>query len=426
MTEAAPLPRVLLVDDEPNVLDALRRQLRREFSVETAVGAANGLAVLGHKGPFAVVVSDFMMPGIDGAAFLAAARRFAPDTVRMVLTGHANLEGAASTVNDGQIFRLLLKPATPEAMSAALRDCVGQHELVVGERELLEQTLRGSVSALTDVLSLTSPTGFTRASRMRRLVTAMLDIMDVAERWPIELATMLAQLGVVSLPPSVAAKLEADTALDAAERAMVNAIPTVAEKLLSPIPRMAPVCEAIRYSRTQYNGLGSPDEHVAGDGIPLGGRILRLVQDYDQLTVRGMAVDDALATLRAATGIYDISLFSALTAAASSDDGEVHGVMLVDLKPGVLLAADARTKTDVLLAPRGEEVTLSLLARLHNFATLDEGVAEPLLVRSAGGVVKPVKAAEPTETAESAEPANLAEPGSPAEPAEPGSPAQAA
>jgi response regulator RpfG family c-di-GMP phosphodiesterase len=383
MTTATDSPaRVLLVDDEPNVLDALRRQLRREFSVETAVGAANGLAALGRSGPFAVIVSDFLMPGINGADFLAAARKAAPDTTRMLLTGHANLENAAATVNQGQVLRLLIKPVDHDTMVAALRECVEHHRRMVAERELLEQTLHGSVKALTDVLSLTNPAGFTRATRVRRLISTALDHVETDDRWAIELAAMMSQLGAVSLPPHVSDKLDAGLDLTAAERAMVDQLPLVAEQLISPIPRMAPVCAAIRYSRKSFDGSGPPDDRVAGEQIPLGGRLLRLAQDYDTLNSRGVPSAEALATLGADQGAYDPALLKVLsTVAADADGEEVRGVMLVELRPGMVLASDVRSLDDVLLVTGGQEVTASLISRLKNFATMEEGVAEPVMVR---------------------------------------------
>ena len=157
MTDAAANPRILLVDDEPNLLDALRRQLRREFSIETAGSGAEGLNVLRDKGPFVVVVSDFRMPGMDGATFLAAARGAAPDTTRVLLTGQADLAGTAAVVNQGQVFRLLLKPVGQDELIGALHDSVAYQQLRLAERVLLEETLQGSVRALMDVLALSNP-----------------------------------------------------------------------------------------------------------------------------------------------------------------------------------------------------------------------------------------------------------------------------
>lgn len=372
-------PRVLLVDDEPDLLDGLRRQLRREFDVETAVGAANGLFTLGKGAPFTVIVSDFMMPGINGAQFLAAARKAVPNATRMLLTGHTNLADAAITVNQGGVFRMLLKPVEPETMIAALRDCVAQHMLVVAERQLLEQTLRGSVQALTDVLSLVSPAGFGRGTRMRRVASAILDAVEVEDRWAMELAVQMSQLGVVSLPPHVAERLAAGAELSPAEQVMVDRMPEVAEQLISPIPRLGVVAEAIRHSRKGYDGSGTPQDGAAGELIPFGGRLLRLVEDHDALLAQGASAAVAVATLRSFPGRYDPVLLEALANAAAPAGG-VHGVALADLQCGMVLAAAVTSLSGVLLVNSGQEVTTGLVTRLQNFAELEDGVAEPLMV----------------------------------------------
>jgi response regulator RpfG family c-di-GMP phosphodiesterase len=386
MTSAVEKPRILLVDDEPSLLDGLRRQLRRDFTVETAVGAAKGLFALKPGEPFAVIVSDFLMPGINGAQFLAAAAKAAPTSTRMLLTGHTSLADAAVTVNQGRVFRMLLKPVDTETMTAALRDCVTQHRLVVAERELLERTLQGSVKALSDVLALASPTAFGRASRMRRVASAILDRVEVEDRWAVELAVEMAQLGIVSLPPSVAGKLDTGAELTPAEQAMVEELPTVAEQLISPIPRMTPVAECIHYSRKGFDGSGSPADGVAGDRIPLGGRLLRLVQDHDALLLQGMSPTVALATLRTSVHLYDPVLLEAFAATAAASAEEIRGVMLADLQSGMVLAAAVRSRSDVLLVNAGQEVTVGLITRLRNFAALEDGVAEPLMVLDDAGV----------------------------------------
>jgi response regulator RpfG family c-di-GMP phosphodiesterase len=386
MTSAVEKPRILLVDDEPSLLDGLRRQLRRDFTVETAVGAAKGLFALKPNEPFAVIVSDFLMPGINGAEFLAAAAKAAPTSTRMLLTGHTSLADAAVTVNQGRVFRMLLKPVDTETMTAALRDCVTQHRLVVAERELLERTLQGSVKALSDVLSLASPTAFGRASRMRRVASAILDIVDVEDRWAVELAVEMAQLGIVSLPPSVAGKLDTGAELTPAEQAMVEELPAVAEQLISPIPRMTPVAECIHYSRKGYDGSGAPADGVAGERIPFGGRLLRLVQDHDALLLQGMSPTVALATLRTGQHLYDPVLLEAFAATAAATAEAIRGVMLADLQSGMVLAAAVRSRSDVLLVNAGQEVTVGLITRLRNFAALEDGVAEPLMVLDEAGV----------------------------------------
>jgi response regulator RpfG family c-di-GMP phosphodiesterase len=386
VTNSAGLPRVLFVDDEPNILDALRRQLRREFTVETAVGAAKGLFALGQAEPFEVIVSDFMMPGINGAQFLAAARKVAPTTTRMLLTGHANLADAARTINEGQVFRMLLKPVDQDTMVAALHDCMEHHRLLVSERELLEQTLHGSVKALTDVLALASPAGFGRAARMRRMASAVLDEVEAPDRWAVEIAVQMSQLGVVTLPPTVAEKLDSGAPLAPAEQAMVDRVPEVSEQLISPIPRLAPVAEAIHYSRAGFDGSGPPDDNISGEQIPFGGRLLRLLRDYDTLILQGALPGVAMATLRSAAKLYDPVLLAALDRAATAAARSVRGVPLAELTSGMVLAAPVTSRSEVLLVSAGQEVTVGLISRLRNFAELEDGVAEPLMVQESAGL----------------------------------------
>ena len=106
-------PRVLFVDDEPAVLEALALNLRRTYDVVTATSGQAGLEYLWAQSDFAVVVSDMRMPKMDGTTFLALARDAAPDAVRILLTGHTDIDAAVKVVNHGQIFRFLTKPCPP-------------------------------------------------------------------------------------------------------------------------------------------------------------------------------------------------------------------------------------------------------------------------------------------------------------------------
>jgi response regulator RpfG family c-di-GMP phosphodiesterase len=383
------LPKILLVDDEPHLLNGLRRQLRRDFDITTAVGAANGLFAF-KDGPFEVIVSDFLMPGIDGAEFLAAVRKGAPEATRMLLTGHTNLVDAARTVNEGGIFRMLLKPVDAETMATALRDCVAQHRLVVGQRELLEETLQGSINALMDALSLANPGAFATATRTQRTAAAVLERVPAPDRRAAELSVLMLQLGALSLPPALVQKLGTAEPLDETERHMVDDLPNVAGRLIDGIPRLSAVADAIRDSRAFWDGTG-PGGH-AGDAIPYGSRLLHLVRDYDVLLQSGATAEIACLTLRARAGRYDPALLNALSEAVQDESfGTVAAVALADLRIGMVLAAAVHSGAGTLLVNMGQEVTETLMSRLHTFASLEEGVAEPLMVRTVGAEVTTAK-----------------------------------
>jgi len=142
------LPRVLCVDDDPLLLAGLVAGLHGRFDVTTAESGREALRLLAAQGPFTVIVSDFRMPGMDGAQFLERAREVAPDAVRILLTGQATLEDAIDVVNQGQIFRFLLKPCPTEVLARNLEDAIDQGRLVTRDRDLLERKL----STMTDQL----------------------------------------------------------------------------------------------------------------------------------------------------------------------------------------------------------------------------------------------------------------------------------
>jgi response regulator RpfG family c-di-GMP phosphodiesterase len=138
--------KILFVDDEVLALAGYERILHREFSVSTATGGPQGLATIEANGPFAVVISDMRMPGMDGAEFLAEVRQNAPDTVRMLLTGHADLNAAIHAVNEGKIFRYLTKPCEKKVLSEAIASCLEHYRLRSDERKLLKKARRAADS----------------------------------------------------------------------------------------------------------------------------------------------------------------------------------------------------------------------------------------------------------------------------------------
>ena len=119
--------KILFVDDDVNILDAYKRQLKRQFQVDTARGGEEGLNAIRNSGPYAVVVSDLRMPGMDGNQFLTRVKEAAPESVRIMLTGFADLKTAMDAINRGNIFRLLTKPCAKEVLSEALSDGIEQY-----------------------------------------------------------------------------------------------------------------------------------------------------------------------------------------------------------------------------------------------------------------------------------------------------------
>ncbi len=133
------MEKVLFVDDEPAALDGYRRVLYHDFALATALGGEQGLAEIRDNGPFAIVISDMRMPGMNGAEFLAAVRTAAPNTVRMLLTGHADLDAAIEAVNKGHIFRFLSKPCRKDVLVQAITDGFAQYRAAEAEKQLAKK-----------------------------------------------------------------------------------------------------------------------------------------------------------------------------------------------------------------------------------------------------------------------------------------------
>jgi signal transduction histidine kinase len=145
--------RILFVDDDHRLLDGIRRRLRGRFAIETAIGPERGLEMLATQPPFAVVVADMNMPGMDGATFLARVQQVSPDSVRMMLTGNADLDTAVAAVNSGNIFRFMQKPIAGADLERFLNAGIEQRRLVDAMRRaaVAEQTSRAKSQFLATV-----------------------------------------------------------------------------------------------------------------------------------------------------------------------------------------------------------------------------------------------------------------------------------
>ncbi|MFP5226007.1 MAG: response regulator [Acidobacteriota bacterium] len=173
--------KILFVDDESSALDGFRRVLHRDFEVRVAGSGGEGLVALDHDGPFAVVVSDMRMPGMNGAEFLSRVRQKAPETVRMLLTGHADLRAAIDAVNRGQILHFLTKPCPREVLVAAINSGLDQYHAAIEERELASRArsmqrsqIDWSAAAPSDWERFLSPIGLPGPALAKTLIEPLL------------------------------------------------------------------------------------------------------------------------------------------------------------------------------------------------------------------------------------------------------------
>ncbi len=378
--------RILLVDDEENVLQGYVRTLRKKFDLVTAAGGLQGIRALAEPGEFAVVVSDMRMPGMDGVTFLSQVRERWPDTVRVMLTGNADQHTAIEAVNRGSIFRFLTKPCDPELLAATLEGAIRQHDLITAERSLLQGTLKGALEMVVDLLATLDPLSFGRAQAVAALAEGVGTRMNMPNAWTLGIASVLCQIGVLTLPDSVASKYRTGTFLNSQEREIVTRIPEIGANLIRHIPRMEEVAQAILYSGQNISGTGYPPDGVKGQDIPLGGRILRVVGDYLNLIGPTHTATDALHEMELRATWYDLDVLRALRAHLKEQEGKADdapvALGLSALRPGQVLAEGVFTPDGLLLIPAGTRMGMAHLEKLRNFSRLG-GVREPIVV--AGG-----------------------------------------
>jgi CheY-like chemotaxis protein len=374
--------RVLFVDDEQNVLDGIRRQLRNRVELETATSAAAGLALLESRGPFALVVSDMRMPEMDGARFLARVSEIAPQTVRMVLTGQADLDSTIKAVNEGRIFRFLLKPCAPEILLGVVKSGIEQYRLVTAEKQLLETTLNATVKVLCDMLGIINPVAQRRTQQIQRYAESAIDALKLSSGgWQYRLAAMMSQLGCISMPAEALSRAYGGATLSIDERRLYESHPDVAGQLIGTIPRLEAVASMVAgQMQVPARDLAQGDPTL-WPPEKIGAAILWAAVRFDRHISMGRAPEQAALLVQQAAPGLPLAITEAMVSAISSESGlfRTRAVNLHELAIGMTIDADIVSERGTRLVPSGTEVNSTVLERLKAIAS-GVGVIEPIRV----------------------------------------------
>jgi response regulator RpfG family c-di-GMP phosphodiesterase len=429
---AACLRTVLFVDDEQEVLSTLEEVLERElYTIRTATSPAAALRCF-EDGPIAVVVSDQRMPGLSGTEFLAEVRRRSPDTIRIILTGHADVEAALAAINEGEVFRFITKPWDDGDLKRTLREALLHYALVEENQALQALTqaqnaeLRGLNAGLEQRVAARTQDLEAKTEEVTRLYAALdesfqrtvrvfLGLIELnnphlgghskrvgaacralaaefrlqpEEAKALELAGYLHDIGLLGIPQRLVR--EPFAALSPEEVRLVRQHPGLGQALLQPIPHLQAAGILIRHHHERFDGQGFPDG-LDGEFIPFEGRILTVVDTYDELTHRGLASPVVLARAaqdhlkREAGAIYDpvvVEAFLAWLARTRRPGWREVAVLVADLRPGGVLARNVFTRSGRLVMARDTALQASFVERLRNFMHVDP-VVEPLYVYEA-------------------------------------------
>ncbi|MFQ5450946.1 MAG: HD domain-containing phosphohydrolase [Nitrospinaceae bacterium] len=378
--------KILIVDDDPSILEGYKRSLRKRFSLEIASTAELGLRILAAGTPFAVVVSDMKMPKMNGIEFLSRVKEKVPGAVRIMLTGFADQQTAIEAVNEGNIFRFLTKPCPTPTFEKALEAGIEQHRLITAERDLLEKTLSGAITILTEILSLFDPDLFGRAMQLKELIHQLSRFLKIPPPWDIEAAAMLSQIGHLGIPPETLVKVQKRQSLSHEEKEILTLVPEIGSHLLVNIPRLDSVSRIVLYQNKRFDGSGFPKDSIAGTQIPLGARLLKVFSDLVEIESNGTSRKDAFRQLQSREGWYDPEIIKKISRFFSDQEDYETGnksssvsICLGDLRPGHLLKSDIQTSDGLLLLSAGHRISPVHLARLRNCAKLRE-IKEPIKI----------------------------------------------
>ncbi|MDA7977969.1 MAG: response regulator [Pirellulales bacterium] len=389
--------RVLLVDDEPNVLQGYRRHLRKMFDVECGLSGAEGLQRIQQTNKaqsFAVVVSDMTMPGMNGVEFLEQVKTSCPDTVRIMLTGNADQKTATDAVNRGAIYRFLNKPCEPERLAETIESGILRYKLQIQETAMLTKTVAGSVSLMTDVLSLVNPKAFGRLSNLRRIARDIAAELSLERTWEIEMGAMLSQIGCIALSNDVLEKVRSGAKLSGEESAKFREHPKIGAGLIRRIPRLELVADTVQFQLSRCDDSRGDGERKP----PLSALILRATLDFDQLRNSGMTDQQAVVQMKKDAAAYDKRVLAALVKLANMGE-RVEDVTLSELEEGMILEEHVCSRDGNVLVASGHVINPPLCARLKRFAISTEGVREPIRVRipAVDSAEQPKDVESPTE-----------------------------
>ncbi len=320
------IPRVLCVDDEPQVLSGLERNLRRDCPIVTAIGGHAALELLRRDRDFAVIISDMRMPGMDGAAFLSEARLLVPEAVRVLLTGEADLDAVIKAVNGGSISYYLKKPVAKEELLRVLHGAFGLHREGVAARHRVRKVLSASLHLVIDVLARELPETFARVERVRTLAGQLGSELQLGDDDGLTVAASLAALS----------------------------------ENLAPDVRLAHAEELLGGDDTFHGALRTLQELWNKDPHPsVMARVVRAASRIDELAGEPMPDLERERALKEAIEPRLLEAWHKLPV------GQTTSLPTGELAVGMVLARNLFTVSGRVAVPRGVKVTTEALARVR-------------------------------------------------------------
>ncbi|MBU1000981.1 MAG: response regulator [Proteobacteria bacterium] len=365
---------ILFVDKNDAILASLPQIAHEKFDLQLATSYKEAALRLKGKGEVAIIVSELGLNGENGIAFLAEARRDAPETVRIILTTKDKFSDAVNALNVAHAFLYIKKPCTPPDLLKALASAVRRHAQKAKERQASRNSLIGSVKALVDILDLVNPEAMGLSKRIRSRVMDTGKAMGVKPLWQLDLAVTLSHIGCVALPGEIIKKIDRGENLTPEEQQIFSMHPRIAANLLTNIEQMAPVAEIIRHQLAPLHEKQSQ-----------GSRIIKIALDLDRMLQKGAKAPAILKLMRTKDKVYDTKAVDAMlhlesaAAPAAPEPSAVREICISELEEGMVMAEDMINREGTKLMLRGQGVSKASLIRLQAFYVA-LGVNEPIRV----------------------------------------------
>lgn len=376
-------PRILLVDDEVNLLEGLKRQLFRRYDVTLANSPSEALEMCEGVCPFSVVISDMRMPNMNGVEFLQKMQDRCSQSRRIMLTGNNDQQTAVEAVNDAHVFKFLTKPCTVDDLVSAIDEAVLDYESETKEQEIITKTLASSVKILLDTLSITNPTALSIGQRIRPLTRMMAKVCLPEFVVDLELAAMLSHIGCVGFTDSLQNRIRKGGAVQQEELDEYAKHPEVGASLLNNVARLQQAAHFVLHQSDAWNptpGSESTPEYAQR----LGGNILRAAIEFDRRFELTGSYQDALDSILADSENYAAEVLESLESAVLSNTCPVPKyIKLTELLPGQILADHLLSNAGAILISKGQALTESSIKKLQ-VCDAQVGVRQPIAVVHTG------------------------------------------
>lgn len=328
------IKKILFVDDDPVLLGILSgtasQQFGTEFEIQTAEGGQAAIEVTDSEGPFSVVVVDMQMPGMNGIETIGHLRTKMPHAVFMMLTANRDLETAIHAVNDGKVFKFLSKPCEPSELASSIKAAQSEHNSLVSAKDLLSGTISGTLDLMTDLIEM--PDGrHIDTARMLNATSDLASRMAINLGWEERIAARVFLVGIAMLSPQEAERFDCLDPTSDEHKELFGKICRVSAGLLKKIPRFDWIVDLLRLvpKAERYRELGSREE--------LSALVLRVVFYWNFLTMKGMCVETASATIRKIMPELPDKLIGAVECLHDNRDALcVKTVAMTELKPGMI------------------------------------------------------------------------------------------